>query len=148
MKQAFNNDKYLKLQKEKILERVSNFSGKLYIEFGGKLFDDFHASRVLPGFLPDSKLKVLLSLKEKVEIVIAINANHIQENKIRGDLNISYESEVLRLIDAFRASGLYVGSVCITMYNNLPSVIAFRRKLKNLGVKTYLSYDIKGYPHV
>ena len=147
MRQAFNNEKYIKLQKENILDRVSKFSGKLYIEFGGKLFDDYHASRVLPGFLPDSKLKVLLSLKDKVEIVIAINANHIQENKIRGDLNISYESEVLRLIDAFRSSGLFVGSVCITMYNYLPSVIAFRRKLKNLGVKTYLSYDIPGYPH-
>ena len=147
MKLAFDNEKYLELQKENILKRVSKFSGKLYLEFGGKLFDDYHASRVLPGFLPDSKLRMLLQIKDKVEVIIVINANDIQENKIRGDLNISYESEVLRLIDAFRDSGLYVGSVCITRYQALPSVLCFRRKLNNLGVKTYLCYDIPGYPH-
>ena len=147
MRLAFDNDKYLELQKENILKRVSKFSGKLYLEFGGKLFDDYHASRVLPGFLPDSKLRMLLQIKDKVEVIIVINANDIQENKIRGDLNISYESEVLRLIDAFRDSGLFVGSVCITRYQSLPSVESFRRKLNNLGVKTYLCYDIEGYPH-
>ena len=114
MRKAFDNEKYLELQSKNILDRVSQFGDKLYIEFGGKLFDDYHASRVLPGFLPDSKLRMLLTLKDKVEVVIAINAKDIIKNKMRSDLNINYESEVLRLIDAFRASGLFVGSVCIT----------------------------------
>ena len=107
MRKAFDNEKYLELQSKNILDRVSQFGNKLYIEFGGKLFDDYHASRVLPGFLPDSKLKMLLTLKDKVEVVIAINAKDIIKNKVRSDLNINYESEVLRLIDAFRESGLY-----------------------------------------
>ena len=120
MRLAFDNEKYLELQSKNILDRVSKFGNKLYIEFGGKLFDDYHASRVLPGFLPDSKLRMLLTLKDKVEVVIAINAKDILKNKMRGDLNINYETEVLRLIDAFRASGLFVGSVCITiLYNNI-----------------------------
>ena len=147
MKKAFDNDKYLKLQSENILKRVSMFDDKLYIEFGGKLFDDYHASRVLPGFLPDSKLRMLLTLKDKVEVVIAINAHDIQKNKIRSDLGINYQSEVLRLIDAFRASGLFVGSVCITQYQSVPQVEAFKNKLNNLGIKTYLHYEILGYPH-
>ncbi|MBR6071380.1 MAG: DUF1846 domain-containing protein [Acholeplasmatales bacterium] len=147
MKIAFDNDKYLKLQSENILKRVSTFDNKLYLEFGGKLFDDYHASRVLPGFLPDTKLKMLLTIKDNVEVVIAINSHDIQKNKIRNDLNINYQSEVLRLIDAFRASGLYVGSVCITQYEAVPQVEAFRTKLNNLGIKTYLHYEIKGYPH-
>ena len=147
MKIAFDNDKYLKLQSENILNRVSQFGNKLYLEFGGKLFDDFHASRVLPGFLPDAKLKMLLKLKDKVEVVIAINSKDIEKNKIRGDLNINYESEVLRLIDAFRESGLFVGSVCITQYQEIAQVIAFKNKLNNLGIKTYLHYEIQGYPH-
>ena len=147
MKIAFDNEKYLMLQSQKILDRVSKFGDKLYLEFGGKLFDDYHASRVLPGFLPDSKLKMLLTLKEKVEVVICINSLDIQKNKIRSDLGINYESEVLRLIDAFRASDLYVGSVCITQYNGAPQVEAFKNKLTNLGIKTYLNYEIKGYPH-
>lgn len=147
MKIAFDNDKYLKLQSENILKRVATFDNKLYLEFGGKLFDDYHASRVLPGFLPDSKLKMLLTIKDNVEVVIAINAHDIQKNKIRNDLNINYQSEVLRLIDAFRASGLFVGSVCITQYEAVPQVEAFKNKLNNLGVKTYLHYEIKGYPH-
>ena len=147
MKIAFDNDKYLKLQSENILKRVSSFGDKLYIEFGGKLFDDFHASRVLPGFLPDSKLRMLLTLKDKVEVVIAINAHDIQKNKIRSDLGINYQSEVLRLIDAFRASGLFVGSVCITQYQAVPQVESFKDKLNNLGIKTYLHYEIAGYPH-
>lgn len=147
MKLAFDNEKYLKLQSENILDRVSQFGNKLYLEFGGKLFDDYHACRVLPGFWPDTKLKMLLSLKNKVEVVIVINANDIQKNKIRHDLNINYESEVLRLIDAFRASELLVGSVCITQYQSIPQVDAFKNKLNNLGIKTYLHYEIKGYPH-
>lgn len=147
MKLAFDNEKYLKLQSENILNRVQQFGDKLYLEFGGKLFDDYHASRVLPGFLPDSKLKMLLTLKEKVEVIIVINAYDIQKNKIRSDLGINYESEVLRLIDAFRASGLFVGSVCITQYQHVPQVEAFKNKLNNLGVKTYIHYEIDGYPH-
>ncbi len=147
MKIAFDKEKYLKLQSENILNRVSQFGDKLYLEFGGKLFDDFHASRVLPGFAPDTKLKMLLTLKDKVEVIIAINALDIQKNKVRGDLGISYESEVLRLIDAFRASELYVGSVCITQYQAVPQVDAFKNKLNNLGIKTYIHYKIDGYPH-
>lgn len=147
MKIAFDNDKYLKLQSENILDRVSKFGNKLYLEFGGKLFDDFHASRVLPGFLPDAKLKMLLTLKDKVEVIIVINAKDIQKNKVRSDLNINYESEVLRLIDAFRASELLVGSVCIAQYIQNPQVDGFKNKLNNLGIKTYLHYEIKGYPH-
>ncbi len=144
---AFDNDKYLKLQSEEILKRVAQFGNKLYLEFGGKLFDDYHASRVLPGFLPDSKLKMLLTLKEKVEVIIVINATDIETNKIRNDLNINYESEVLRLIDAFSASELYVGSVCISQFKAIPSVLSFKKKLNNLGIKTYLHYRIDGYPH-
>ena len=147
MKIAFDNKKYLELQSENILNRVEKFGNKLYLEFGGKLFDDFHASRVLPGFQPDTKLKMLLEIKEKVEVVIAINANHIIKNKIRGDLGINYESEVLRLIDAFRAANMYVGSVCITQYQSAPQVDTFNQKLNNLGIKTYLHYEINGYPH-
>lgn len=147
MKIAFDKEKYLKLQSENILNRVSQFGDKLYLEFGGKLFDDFHASRVLPGFAPDTKLKMLLTLKDKVEVIITINALDIQKNKVRGDLGISYESEVLRLIDAFRASELYVGSVCITQYQAVPQVDAFKNKLNNLGIKTYIHYKIDGYPH-
>ncbi len=147
MKIAFDNDKYVELQSKKILDRVSRFGDKLYLEFGGKLFDDFHASRVLPGFLPDTKLKMLLNLKDKVEVVIVINSKDIQKNKIRNDLNINYESEVLRLIDAFRASGLYVGSVCITQYESVIQVDTFKKKLNNLGIKTFLHYEIAGYPH-
>lgn len=147
MKIAFDNDKYLQLQSKNILDRVSKFDDKLYLEFGGKLFDDFHASRVLPGFLPDSKLKMLLTIKEKVEVIIVISAFDIQKNKIRSDLGINYESEVLRLIDAFRASGLYVGSVCISQYQSVPQVDNFKTKLNNLGIKTYIHHIIDGYPH-
>ena len=147
MKIAFDNDLYLKLQSEKIIERVNTFGNKLYLEFGGKLFDDYHASRVLPGFKPDSKLKMLLTLKEKIEVVVVISSSDIQKNKIRSDLNINYETEVLRLIDAFRASGLYVGSVCISRYQAVPQVESFKQKLNNLGIKTYLHYNIPGYPY-
>ena len=147
MKIAFDNEKYLKLQSENILKRVNLFGDKLYLEFGGKLFDDYHASRVLPGFLPDTKLKMLLTLKDDVEVVIAINSHDIQKNKIRSDIGINYQSEVLRLIDAFRASGLFVGSVCITQYEKAPQVESFKDRLNHLGIKTYLHYQIEGYPH-
>ena len=146
MKIGFDNQKYLKLQSERILERVAHFGGKLYLEFGGKLFDDYHASRVLPGFQPDSKMKVLLQLKEQAEIVIAINAAHIEMNKRRGDLGITYDLDVMRLIDTFRSIGLYVGSVVITQYAGQQAAEAFQRKLEALGVKVYRHYPIAGYP--
>ena len=146
MKIGFDNDKYLKMQSERILERVSHFGDKLYLEFGGKLFDDFHASRVLPGFQPDSKLKMLLKMKDKAEIVIAIGADAIEQNKKRGDLGITYDLDVLRLIDAFTSVGLYVGSVVITKYAGQPAANAFRAKLSSLNIKSYLHYPIEGYP--
>ena len=146
MKQGFDNQKYLKMQSEKILERIGKFGNKLYLEFGGKLFDDFHASRVLPGFEPDSKLKMLLELKDKAEILIAISADAIEQNKKRGDLGITYDMEVLRLIDSFTSVGLYVGSVVITKYAGQPTADAFRAKLSSLNIKSYLHYPIEGYP--
>lgn len=145
-KLAFSNDKYVDLQSKHIRERISQFDNKLYLEFGGKLFDDHHASRVLPGFEPDSKLKMLLSLKDEVEIIIVISAFDIEKNKIRSDLGITYDVEVLRLIDAYREIGLYVGSVTITQYDNQPAVNAFRQHLENLGIKVFLHYPIAGYP--
>ncbi|MEG0527176.1 DUF1846 domain-containing protein [Amedibacillus sp. YH-ame10] len=146
-KRAFDNEKYVKLQSEHILKRISSFGDKLYLEFGGKLFDDHHASRVLPGFQPDSKLKMLLELKEQVEIVIAVSAYDIEKNKIRSDMGISYDVEVLRLIDAFRDTGLYVGSVVITQYTNQTSTEAFKSLLEHLGIKVFLHYIIPGYPN-
>ena len=143
---GFDNDKYLALQSARIKERVDYFGGKLYLEFGGKLFDDFHASRVLPGFLPDSKMRMLVQLKEQAEIIIAINANDIQKNKRRGDLGITYDLEVMRLIDAFREYGLYVGSVVLTRYAGQSSAVAFERRLKSLGIHTYRHYAIPDYP--
>ena len=143
---GFDLEKYLRLQSERILERVHTFGGKLYLEFGGKLFDDYHASRVLPGFLPDSKMKVLLQLKDQAEIVIAINAAHIEMNKRRGDLGITYDLDVLRLIDAFQGCGLYVGSVVITQYAGQHAADLFQRKLEALGVKVYRHYPIADYP--
>ncbi len=146
-KLAFDNEKYLKMQSEHILERISKFDNKLYLEFGGKLFDDHHASRVLPGFQPDSKLKMLLQLKEQVEVVIAVCASDIEKNKIRSDIGITYDVEVLRLIDAFRSCGLYVGSVVITQYANQSSADAFKTHLEKLGVQVFLHYPIAGYPN-
>lgn len=146
IKIGFDNDKYLKMQSKHIEERINEFGGKLYLEMGGKLFDDFHASRVLPGFMPDSKIKMLMHLKERLEIVIAISAIDIEKNKIRGDYNISYDLDVLRLIDAFRTIGLYVGSVVITQYNGQPKVDAFKKRLENLGMKVFIHYTIEGYP--
>ena len=145
-KKGFDNEKYLKLQSEKIKERISHFGGKLYLEFGGKLFDDFHASRVLPGFEPDSKLRVLSQMKDEAEIVFAINAEDIVKNKIRGDIGISYDLDVLRLIDVFRSYGFYVGSVVITRYTDQPAIRAFMNKLDNIGVRYYKHYKIEGYP--
>jgi uncharacterized protein (UPF0371 family) len=145
--QGFDNDKYLKLQSQKIKERISLFGEKLYIEFGGKLFDDFHASRVLPGFAPDSKIKMLIELQDDAEIIIAINTTDIEKNKIRGDLGITYDLDVLRLIDAFRGYGLYVGSVVMTRFNDTPAAQSFKLKLENLGIKVYKHYAIDGYPH-
>jgi len=144
---GFDNDKYLELQSKHIRERIAKFGGKLYLEFGGKLFDDYHASRVLPGFAPDSKLQMLLQLKEDAEIVIVINAADIEKNKIRGDLGITYDLDVMRLIDAFRSVGLYVGSVVLTRYESQPSAEQFATKLNNLGVKVYRHYSIPGYPY-
>ena len=134
---GFDNDKYLKMQSQNIRDRISRFGGKLYLEFGGKIFDDFHASRVLPGFKPDSKVKMLLELKEQAEIVIVISANAIEKNKVRGDLGITYDLETLRLIDSLRDIGLYVGSVVITHYNSQPTADLFSKRLTALGVKVY-----------
>lgn len=146
-KVVFDNDLYIELQSKHILERIAQFDNKLYLEFGGKLFDDYHASRVLPGFLPDSKLKMLLKLKEKAEIVIAICATDIEKNKIRSDLGITYDEEVLRLIDAFRAIDLYVGSVVITQYANQSAADNFKKRLNSLGIYVALHYVIEGYPN-
>lgn len=143
---GFDNEKYLKLQSEHILKRINSFGEKLYLEFGGKLFDDYHASRVLPGFKPDSKIKMLVEMKNEAEIVIAINANDIEKNKVRGDLGITYDMDVLRLIDAFRGYGLYVGSVVMTRYAEQPGAIQYAKKLQTLGIKVYHHYSIPGYP--
>ncbi len=145
-KLGFDNDKYLALQSEKIAELIGKFGDKLYLEIGGKLFDDNHASRVLPGFEPDSKIKMLRKLKDKVEVVIAINANDIERNKYRSDLGITYDSDVLRLIDIFRANGFYVGSVVLTRVSGQPSAEAFQKRLEMLGIKVYRHYPIEGYP--
>lgn len=146
-KPGFNNDKYIELQSEKIRERIAGFGGKLYLEFGGKLFDDYHASRVLPGFEPDSKVNMLMKLSDQAEIIIAINASDIQKSKFRGDFNIPYEQELLRLIDAFRESGLYVGSVVITQFSGQPDAQLFENRLVNLGIRVYHHYPISGYPY-
>ena len=147
MKIGFDNDKYLSMQSEHIRERIQKFDNKLYLEFGGKLFDDYHASRVLPGFQPDSKLQMLLQLKDQAEIVIVISAEDIVSNKIRGDYGITYDLDVLRLIDAFQGVGLYVGSVCVTKYTAAPEVEAFEKRLNGLGIRTFRHYKIPGYPN-
>ena len=145
-KNGFSNEKYLHTQSEHIRQRISQFGGKLYLEFGGKLYDDYHASRVLPGFQPDSKLRMLLQLKEQVEVIIAINAADIEKNKIRGDLGITYDVDVLRLIDVFRSFGLYVSSVVMTRFQGQAGALAFQERLEALGVKVYRHYPIEGYP--
>ncbi len=147
MEAGFDNAKYIELQAEHIKERISRFGGKLYLEFGGKLFDDYHASRVLPGFEPDTKIRMLQSMSDQVEIVIAINANDIEKSKVRGDLGITYDEDVLRLMDIFRSLGFMVGSVVITRYENQPDADAFRRRITDMGIVSYLHYPIAGYPH-
>ncbi|MBP3348457.1 MAG: DUF1846 domain-containing protein [Clostridia bacterium] len=143
---GFDNQKYISIQSEKIKERISQFGGKLYLEFGGKLFDDYHASRVLPGFKPDSKIKMLLNLKEQAEIVIVISADDIEKNKLRSDLGIPYDVDILRLIDVFREIELYVGGVVITHFSGQHSAVAFEHRLQQLGIKVYKHYLIEGYP--
>ena len=130
---GFDNEKYLETQSAHIQQRIAQFGGKLYLEFGGKLFDDYHAARVLPGFAPDSKLRMLRQLKDQAEVVIAINASDIENNKIRGDLGITYDVDVLRLMDAFQSRDLYVGSVVITRWTGQSAAAAFQRKLEDLG---------------
>lgn len=144
---GFDNEEYIKKQSEQIAQRISEFGGKLYLEFGGKLFDDYHASRVLPGFKPDSKLQMLKNISKDVEIVIVISSCDIENMKIRRDIGISYDNDVLRLIDAFREFGLYVGSVVISKYKDQPAAAKFRERLESLGIKTYLHYPIAGYPY-
>ena len=146
MKTGYDNEKYIRTQSAHIRERIAKFGGKLYLEFGGKLYDDYHASRVLPGFQPDSKLQMLLQLKDQVEMVIAINADDIEKSKVRGDLGITYDRDVIRLIQVFRELGLYVSSVVLTMYKDLPVVQAFQSRLEGLGVRVYHHFDIPGYP--
>ena len=143
---GFDNAKYVQLQSQNIRDRISQFGGKLYLEFGGKLFDDYHASRVLPGFRPDSKVRMLLKMKDEAEIVIAISADDIERNKRRGDLGITYDEDTLRLIDAFRGIGLYVGSVVITHYRSQPAAELFQKRLETLGVRVYRHYIIPDYP--
>ena len=147
MKYGFDNEKYLKIQSEHIKERIAKFGDKLYMEFGGKLFDDYHASRVLPGFQPDSKMQMLLQLKEDVEIVIVISAVDIEKNKIRSDLGITYDMDVLRLRDEFLARELSVNSVVITHFNGQASAEAYRKRLENMGIKVYYHHTIEGYPN-
>ena len=146
MKIGFDNEKYLQMQSEHIRERISHFDNKLYLEFGGKLFDDYHASRVLPGFAPDSKLKLLMQLSDQAEIVIVISAGDLEKNKVRGDLGITYDTDVLRLMDAFKEKGLYVGSVVITQYSGQVSADLFKARLEKLKIKVYTHYNIEGYP--
>ncbi len=143
---AFDNEQYLRTQSEHIRQRIAQFGGKLYLEFGGKLYDDYHAARVLPGFQPDSKLRMLLQMKEQVEVVVAINADDIEKNKIRGDLGITYDRDVVRLINIFRDFGLYVSSVVLTRYNDQPIARAFQARLESMDIKVYHHYNIPGYP--
>ena len=143
---GFDHELYIRSQSAHIRERIDQFGGKLYLEFGGKLYDDHHASRVLPGFQPDSKLQMLLKLKDQVEVVIAINADDIEKNKVRGDLGITYDKDVIRLIDIFRGFGLYVSSVVLTRFNGQKLATAFQARLEGLGVKVYHHYEIEGYP--
>ena len=143
---GFDNDQYVRLQSERIRQRINKFGGKLYLEFGGKLFDDFHASRVLPGFRPDSKIRMLMEMKAESEVIVAISADDIERNKRRGDLGITYDMEALRLIDAFRACGLYVGGVCITHCREQNTVSQFQKRLEALNVPVYRHYIIPDYP--
>ena len=147
MRIGFDHDKYTAMQSEHIRDRIAAFGGKLYLEFGGKLFDDYHASRVLPGFRPDSKVSMLLNLKDQAELVIAVNADDIEKSKVRGDLGITYDADVLRLIDAFRSIGLYVGSVVMTRWQEQHAAVNFKKRLESLGIQVYRHYPIEGYPY-
>ena len=147
MKIGFDNQKYLTMQSEHIKERISKFGDKLYLEFGGKLFDDYHASRVLPGFAPDSKLQMLLQLVDQAEMIISINAADIENNKMRHDLGLTYDLDVLRLVKVYRSKGFYVSSVVITQYKGQKSIESFKKKLEAMDVKVYYHYPIEGYPH-
>ena len=143
---GFDSQKYIQLQSTRIRERIEYFGGKLYLEFGGKLFDDYHASRVLPGFAPDNKIRMLLELKDQAEIIIAINANDIEKNKVRGDLGITYDSDVIRLVDVFREFGLYVGGIAVTQYTGQSAADQFQVRLRAMGLKVYKLYRIPDYP--
>jgi uncharacterized protein (UPF0371 family) len=145
-KVAFDNNYYLNIQRDEIMKRIDSFGDKLYLEFGGKLFDDYHASRVLPGFKPDSKLSMLLGLKDKTEIVIVVNTDDINSNKVRNDIGITYQSEVERLIDAYNEVDLYVSSVVLSFYQDSPLVEVFKNKLEKNNIKVYKHYKINGYP--
>ncbi len=147
MRIGFDHDKYTAMQSEHILNRIGKFGGKLYLELGGKLFDDTHASRVLPGFRPDSKISMLLNLKDQAELVIVINSDDIEKNKLRGDLDITYDADVLRLIDAFRGIGMYVGSVVLTRWREQRAAVRFKKQLESLGIPVYKHYNIEGYPY-
>jgi len=147
MRIGFDHDKYTAMQSEHIRNRINQFGGKLYLELGGKLFDDNHASRVLPGFRPDSKVQMLLTMKDQAELVMAINADDIENNKVRGDLGITYDADVLRLIDAFRAIGMYVGSVVLTRWRDQPAALHFKQRLETLGIRVYRHFPIEGYPY-
>ena len=144
---GFDNDKYLTMQSAHIKERIAQFGDKLYLEFGGKLFDDYHAARVLPGFAPDSKLQMLLQLANQAEMIISINAADIERNKIRHDLGITYDQDVLRLIEIYKSKGLYVSSVVITRYAGQPSADSFQKKLEAIGINVYHHFSIDGYPN-
>jgi len=147
MRIGFDHDKYTAMQSQHIRERIAAFGGKLYLEFGGKLFDDYHASRVLPGFRPDSKVSMLMNLKDQAELVIAISADDIEKSKVRGDLGITYDQDVLRLIDAFRSKGLYVGSVVLTRWQEQTAAVAFKHRLESLGLRVFRHFPIEGYPY-
>ena len=144
---GFDNEKYLEMQSEHIRSRIDQFGGKLYLEFGGKLFDDNHASRVLPGFHPDSKIRMLSQLKDQVEIVVAVSAVDLEKSKVRGDLGITYGTDTLRLIDAFRGFGFQVGSVVLTRFSGQPAAEIFQAQLEDLGLRVYRHYPIEGYPY-
>ena len=146
MKIGFDNEKYLQMQSQHIRDRIAQFGGKLYLEFGGKLFDDYHAARVLPGFKPDSKLQMLMQLKDEAEIVIVISADDIEKNKVRGDLGITYDLDVMRLIDVFSKRGLYVGSVVLTRFADQPDAVKFQKKLESSGIRVYHHFSIPNYP--
>ena len=144
MKNGFDHDKYTRMQSERILQRIGEFGGKLYLELGGKLFDDYHASRVLPGFKPDSKISMLLRMKDKCELIIAISSGDIEKSKVRGDLGITYDADVLRLIDAFRGIGMMVTGVVMTRFSGQQSAAAFQKRLEDLGVRVWRHYPIEG----